>query len=73
MTRSDYFFIAPEEAEGLIRSSGYPREDFKFITFLDMPSGEKRYILLSQQINDHVVNELNRAIDKLIHKSIYLE
>lgn len=68
MKRSDYFFIAPEEAEGLIKAAGYPREDFRFISFLDMPAGEKRYILLSQQVEDYIIDELNRVIEETIHK-----
>lgn len=68
MKRSDYFFVAPEEAEGLIKAAGYSREDFRFISFPDMPSGEKRYILLSQQIEDFIIDELNLAIEELVHK-----
>ena len=62
--RGDYFFISPEEADGLIESSGLPREDFKYITFSDMPEGEKRYIVCSQKVEDEVIEKLNTALTK---------
>jgi len=62
--RGDYFFISPEEADGLIESSGLPKEDFKYIMFSDMPEGEKRYILCSQKVEDEVIEKLNTAISK---------
>lgn len=60
--RNDYFFIAPEEADGLIASSGFPKEEFQYITFSDMPEGERRYILCSQQVSDAVIEQLNAVI-----------
>jgi polar amino acid transport system substrate-binding protein len=60
--RGDYFFIAPEEADALIESSGLPKKDFKFIKFSDMPEGEKRYILCSKKVGDKVIEKLNTAI-----------
>ncbi len=64
--RYDYFFIAPEEADGLIKASGFPKQDFKFVTFPDMPAGEKRYILCSMQIQDSIIEKLNKAILKYV-------
>ncbi|MBW2204389.1 MAG: transporter substrate-binding domain-containing protein [Deltaproteobacteria bacterium] len=66
--RGDYFFISPEEADGLIESSGLPKEDFKYITFSDMPEGEKRYIMCSQKVEDEVIEKLNAAINAAITK-----
>jgi polar amino acid transport system substrate-binding protein len=60
--RADYFFIAPEEAQGLIESSGLPRKDFKFIEFSNMQKGEKRYILCSQKVGDDLIERLNKAL-----------
>jgi polar amino acid transport system substrate-binding protein len=68
--RADYFFIAPEEAEGLISSAGLPKEDFKFVTFSDMPQGEKRYILCSQQVEDAVIEKLNAAITEYVNAQV---
>ena len=65
---ADYFFIAPEESYPLIRSLGLPIEDFKSLTFPDIPSGEKRYILCSRQIEDAIMNKLNNAIEAYMKK-----
>jgi ABC-type amino acid transport substrate-binding protein len=67
--RADYFFIAPEEADGLIESSGLPKSDFKYVIFSDMPEGEKRYILCSQKVGDEVIEKLNTAITEYVLKS----
>lgn len=63
---ADYFLIAPEEADGLIKSSEFDLHDFKFIHFSDMPYGEKRYILCSRQVEDAVIEQLNSAIQKYV-------
>jgi polar amino acid transport system substrate-binding protein len=61
--RMDYFFIAQEEADGLIESSGIPKNDFKYITFSDITEGEKRYIMCSLKVSDEIITKLNRAIE----------
>ncbi|MBI3285235.1 MAG: transporter substrate-binding domain-containing protein [Burkholderiales bacterium] len=66
--RADYFFIAPEEADYLIESSGLPKKDFKYINHADMPEGEKRYIMCSQKIGDETIKKLNAAIVKYVQK-----
>jgi polar amino acid transport system substrate-binding protein len=60
--RWDYFFIAPEEADWLIESSGLSKKDFKYIEFKDIPEGEKRYIMCSQKVGDEIIERLNKAI-----------
>lgn len=67
--RVDYYFIAPEEADGLIESSGLPNSDFKYILFPDMPEGEKRYILCSRKVGDELIEKLNEAIDRRVMKN----
>ena len=59
---NDYFFIAPEEADGLIEVSGLPPADFQFITFSDMPDGERRYIICSMRVPDELISQLNEAL-----------
>jgi ABC-type amino acid transport substrate-binding protein len=66
---ADYFFIAPEEADGLIASSAFDRQDFKFIHFRDLPSGEKRYILCSLQVEDAIIDQLNATIEQFVELS----
>ncbi len=65
--RADYFFIAKEEARWLVRSSGIPEADFKYIVFSDMPPGNQRYILFSQQVADDVLAKINAAIEKYVY------
>ena len=63
---ADYFFIAPEEAEGLINASGFDMHDFKTIHFTDIVAGEKRYILCNFQIDDATIERLNEAIRQYV-------
>ncbi len=65
--RYDYFFITPEEANGLIKASGFPKQNFKYIIFSEMSTGEKRYILCSKQVQDSLIEKLNEAIIKYIY------
>lgn len=67
--RGDYFFVSPEEADGLIQSSGLQKEDFKYISFSDMPEGQKRYIMCSQKVEDEVIEKLNTAITEFVSKN----
>lgn len=67
--RGDYFFIAPEEAEELIESSGLAKKNFKYITFSDMPEGEKRYIMCSQKVADEVIEKFNTSITENVIKN----
>lgn len=63
---ADYFLIAPEEAEGLIKTSSFDSQDFKTIHFKDIPDGEKRFILCSLQVEDSIIEQLNVAIRQYI-------
>jgi polar amino acid transport system substrate-binding protein len=60
--RVDYFFIAEEEAHGLLSHSGLPASDFKTITFSDMPGGNCRYILFSRRVEASTIDRLDRVI-----------
>jgi polar amino acid transport system substrate-binding protein len=59
---ADYFLIAPEEAEGLIKTSEFDLQDFKTVHFTDIPDGEQRFILCSLQVDDSIIEQLNMAI-----------
>lgn len=63
---ADYFLIAPEEAEGLIKTSEYDLQDFKAVHFTDIPYGENRYILCSMQVEESIVEQLNMAIRQYV-------
>ena len=63
---ADYMLIAPEEADGLIKTSSFDEADFKRIYFTDIVSGEKRYILCSMQVEDAVIEKLNAVISQYV-------
>ena len=60
--RADIFFTTPAEADAVITVSGFSRQDFKYITFRDVPIGENRYILCSQKVSDEIIKKFNDAI-----------
>lgn len=64
--RGDYFFIAPEEADILIEESGLPRSDFRYVTFSEMPYGEKRYIIFSLKVEPEEVKRISEEIAIII-------
>lgn len=59
---SDYMFIAPEEAAVAISAAGFALNDFKQITFKNMPDGEYRHLMCSKNVPDDVIQKLNAAI-----------
>jgi len=63
--RADYFFMAREEAEYLIAQSGLPADDFRIVTFSDMPAGDERFVLFSMRTPDTIVERFNAAIGTL--------
>lgn len=60
--RNDYFFIAQEEADSLIKTSGFPKKSFKYVTFSNMPAGEKRFIICSKKVGPAIIKKINMAI-----------
>ncbi|HEY89617.1 MAG TPA: amino acid ABC transporter substrate-binding protein [Thermoflexia bacterium] len=71
--RADYFFIAPEEAEGLFKDGPLPRADFKLVHFADMPPGEKRYLWCSHQVEESIIEQLNVAIRHSITETVWTD
>jgi len=60
--RADYMFIAPEEAEVLMKSADFKAGDFKLVTFTNMPEGGNRYLLCSRLVPDADIQKLNAAL-----------
>ena len=60
--RADYMFVAPEEADGLIKAAGISPTDIRKINFSNAPKGGDRYILCSKKVPDEVIAKLNKAI-----------
>jgi polar amino acid transport system substrate-binding protein len=63
-SRADYMFIAPEEAGPAIRAAGFSVADFSLLNPSGMPSGEKRYLLFSRQVDDATIRRINRYIEE---------
>ncbi len=60
--RYDYFFIAPEEIKKLIQASAFQYQDFKSISFSDIPHGEKRYLICGMGVPDRILQALNQTL-----------
>jgi polar amino acid transport system substrate-binding protein len=63
--RADYFFIAKEEADILIGALDIPKDTFQYIHFSNMPSGNKRYVLFSHQVEDALIEKINSVMASL--------
>lgn len=59
--KADYFFAASEEADDAIAASQHP-EQFKVILPSDVPQGNMRYLLCSQQVTLEEIERINSAI-----------
>ena len=62
--RADYMFIAPEEAQGVIRQAGLKAGDFQLRVFPDMPRGEKRYLMFSRKVDEDTIKAINKYLDE---------
>ncbi len=60
--RADYFFMSEEEAEHIISSAGYDLDQFHLQHYDDMPDGNLRYIICSQQVSPKTIDLLNKFI-----------
>ena len=60
--RAQLTFIPIEEADYYIEKMGYSPKDFNILHFVEMPPGEKRYIMCSMSIEDDVIDRLNAAL-----------
>ena len=69
--RADCMFIAPEEANYVIKYVGLNIDDFQQITFENMPDGEFRYILFSKRVDDKTISIINKYI--LEYKNLHQE
>ncbi|MBN8506382.1 MAG: transporter substrate-binding domain-containing protein [Burkholderiales bacterium] len=65
---ADYMLIAPEEAAVAIEAAGFQAADFAQIRYRDMPAGEPRHLLCSQNVSEAVMRRLDAAITKIAAK-----
>lgn len=59
---ADFMFASEEESKYLIEQSGVASNSFKQLKAADMPNGEFRYIMCSNQVPDSVISRLNKVI-----------
>jgi len=60
--RADYFFAAEEEAEEMIKNTGYSISQFRLHLFSDMPPGNLRYLACSQQVPFEMLGRVNNYL-----------
>lgn len=60
--RADYFFMSEEEAGHTISSAGYDVSQFQLQHYEDMPDGNRRYIICSQQVSPEIIDLLNQSL-----------
>lgn len=65
LDRADYFFIAEEEANELIKAAEFSPIDFKYIHFSNSPNGSQRHLWCSRQLPPSAMTAINRAISEL--------
>ena len=60
--RADYFFMSKEEAEHIILNAGYEVSQFQLQHYDDMPDGNRRYVICSQQVSPEIIDLLNYSL-----------
>jgi polar amino acid transport system substrate-binding protein len=68
--RATFMIIAPEEIDTLLQSSDLNPDDFISIPMPDIPEGNKRYLMFSQDVRDETIGRINIAIQKHMHQQI---
>lgn len=67
--RADYIFISQEEATLAIINAGFSTRDFQLLTLKDIPVGEKRYLMFSNQVDITTITTINRYIEEYLSKN----
>lgn len=61
--RANLMFASDEEAQYIIEQDGKSSE-LKKIKFIDLPKGEKRYLMCSKNLSDESIQKINSALLK---------
>ena len=61
--RADLMLISQEEADGLLAEEGINASEIRKIHFSNVPAGENRYIFCSKNVQDEIIDKLNRALE----------
>ena len=64
--RADVLILSVEEVEFYALQPDFPMQDFQVISFDDVPQGELRYLMCSQQVSPRLIKRINQAIGSLV-------
>lgn len=67
--RGDYYILAPEEAESLVTSAGLKMNEFRLVSFSDMPPGNERYLMCSKKVGENIIKKISAALSGIVHVS----
>ncbi|MBI5593907.1 MAG: transporter substrate-binding domain-containing protein [Deltaproteobacteria bacterium] len=67
--RGDYFILAPEEAESLVKEAGFKMSDFRLVAFSDMPPGNVRYLMCSKKVGGNTLKIISEALSGIVQLS----
>lgn len=63
--RADYLFVSEEEAEEIIKSAGFPSDQFTLHQFPDIPPGNNRFLACSKKVSPSSMDQFNQALSTL--------
>lgn len=70
--RISYLLMAPEEINGAAKAAGVDPSGLETIQLLDVPPGNQRYIMCSQNTAKTVIDDINKAILRIrYHRSTH--
>ncbi|WP_320007748.1 transporter substrate-binding domain-containing protein [Maridesulfovibrio sp.] len=61
----DFCLLAPKEIATIIEQSNLDKNDFYSMPMADISTGNKRYLMFSQDIPDKTIKKINKAIAKI--------
>ncbi|WGL58620.1 transporter substrate-binding domain-containing protein [Pigmentibacter sp. JX0631] len=64
--KADYMFIGRNEAEYLLNVNSEFNKKLKIKDLIDVPNGEKRYMMCSKIVGNEIIEKINKEIDKLV-------
>ena len=63
--RASYMLVAPEEISVMLKEAGLDENQFIALDKPDIPSGNKRYLIFSKDVEDGIIDKINRSIKTL--------
>ncbi len=63
--RASYMLVAPEEISMMLQNAKLDEKKFISLSKPDIPPGNKRYIIFSKNVEDHLIERINQSIQAL--------